>query len=234
MDWFKQNKFLEDVVKRNKEQNDKYEEKAFKSIIENLFIKNKWGKEKAMGLDEYDSEKNRNLIFVPGHIYTFKYMSNTPVKYEKGLIKIEFLDTLPIMLCLSVSEKTVFGINLNLCNLALRTLILNDIYNMDPEFFNRDATVQAHQGKFPMSKRVTSFFMVKENVEKFCNYLIKKYKLKETALIFRIYSINKIQAIRFIEIWQWQYIPFINYKQSIKQSILQSIQLITGINNIHI
>lgn len=64
------------------------------------------------------------------------------------------------------------------------------------------------------------FFSKKENQDKFLNYIKVKYKLSNTALIFRTYNINKIQQIRFIEPWQWQYIPFINYKQSVKESVL--------------
>ena len=64
------------------------------------------------------------------------------------------------------------------------------------------------------------FFSKKENQDKFLNYIKVKYKLSNTALIFRTYNINKIQQIRFIEPWQWQYIPFINYKQSVKESAL--------------
>ena len=64
------------------------------------------------------------------------------------------------------------------------------------------------------------FFSKKENQDKFLNYIKVKYKLSNTAIIFRTYNINKIQQIRFIEPWQWQYIPFINYKQSVKESVL--------------
>ena len=54
-------------------ENDKFEDKAYSSVIDNLYIKNLWGKEKAMGLDEYNSEQNTNLTFIPGHIYIFSY-----------------------------------------------------------------------------------------------------------------------------------------------------------------
>ena len=58
--------------------------------------------------------------------------------------------------------------------------------------------------------------------------------LKNEGFIFRTYNINKIKDIRFIEPWQWQYIPFLKYKQSVKESILTMIQNITGINKINI
>ena len=54
-------------------------------------------------------------------------------------------------------------------------------------------------------------------------YAKKKYNLKNEGFIFRTYNITKIKDIRFIEPWQWQYIPFLKYKQSVKESILTMI-----------
>ena len=78
------------------------------------------------------------------------------------------------------------------------------------------------------------FFSKNDNQTKFLNYLKVKYKLQNTALIFRTYNIKRIKQIRFIEPWQWKYIPFVNYKQSVKESVLQIIQHITGIDKIKI
>lgn len=230
---FTKDKFITDIKKMNQD-NDKYENKAYESIVSNLFLQNKRGKEKAMGLDEYDSESNSNLTLIPGHIYAFKYITNNPTKYDDGKLKFEYFDSLPIVLCTSNNKNIIQGINLNLCNYGLRTLILNDVYNIDPEFFNHNASIQAHQGLTPISKNISMFFANKDNISKFLNYIKLKYKLSNTSLIFRTYNVNKIKDIRFIEPWQWQYIPFINYKQSVKESILQLIQHITGIDKIKI
>ena len=230
---YTKDKFFNDIKEMN-ENNDKYEDKAFESIVSNLFLQNKWGKEKAMGLDEYDSESNSKLTLIPGHIYAFKYMATHTTKYDDGKIKFEYSDTLPIVLCTSNNKNVVQGINLNLCNYGLRTLILNDVYNLDPEFFNHEASVQAHHGMIPISKNISMFFSKKDNQTKFLNYLKVKYKLQNTALIFRTYNVKRIKQIRFIEPWQWKYIPFINYKQSVKESVLQIIQHITGIDKIKI
>ena len=59
----------------------KYTDKAFQSIIDNLFLKNLWGKWKAMGIDEYDSELNTKMTLIPGHIYAFKYNAEKPTKF---------------------------------------------------------------------------------------------------------------------------------------------------------
>jgi len=142
---YTKDKFLTDIKKMNKT-NDKYEDKAYESIVENLFLLNKRGKWKAMGLDEYDSESNSKLTLIPGHIYMFKYITDTATKYNDGHIKFEYYDTLPLVLCTGNNKNIISGINLNLCSYELRTLILNDVYNLDPDFFNTKASEQAHQG----------------------------------------------------------------------------------------
>ena len=226
-------KFLTDIKKMNKT-NDKYEDKAYESIVKNLFLQSKRGKEKAMGLDEYDSESNSKLTLIPGHIYMFKYITDTTTKYNDGRVKFEYYDTLPLVLCTGNNKNIIQGINLNLCNYDLRTLILNDIYNLDPNFFNSNASVQAHQGQLPISQNISKFFLHEGGQTKLLNYIKKKYNLKNEGFIFRTYNITKIKDIRFIEPWQWQYIPFLKYKQSVKESILTMIQNITGINKINI
>ena len=99
---YTKDKFFNDIKEMN-ENNDKYEDKAFESIVSNLFLQNKWGKEKAMGLDEYDSESNSKLTLIPGHIYAFKYMATHTTKYDDGKIKFEYSDTLPLIKPLNLS-----------------------------------------------------------------------------------------------------------------------------------
>ena len=228
-----QNNFIEKIKKMNKE-NDKFEDKAYSSIIENLYIKNLWGKEKAMGIDEYNSEQNTKLTFIPGHIYTFRYNASKPTIYNKDDIHFEYFDSLPILLCTNYNKNIISGINLNFCNYALRTLILNDVYNLDPEFFEHEASIQAHRGLLPISKNITKFFMIKNNQTLFLKRIVEKYHIENYDIIFRTYNSSNIKTIRFIEPWQWQYIPFVNYKYNIKTNILQLIQHITKIDKVKI
>lgn len=227
------NSYIQEVRKMMADY-EKYKDQAFTKVIDNLFIKNLWGKWKAMGLDEYDSETNTKQTLIPGHIYAFKYNADKPTTYDNGQIKFQYFDRLPIILCLGYKNGIIMGINLNLCNYALRTLILNDIHNMDPEFFRHTASDQAHKGQIPISNTIQKYFLLQDNIDKFLERIKTKYNLKNTGFIFRTYNPSKIQSIRFIEPWQWKYIPFIDYKQNVKNQTLQLIHSITGINKIKI
>lgn len=225
--------FIQEIRNMTKEYS-KYTDKAFSSLIDNLFLKNLWGKWKAMGIDEWDSESNTKMTLIPGHIYAFKYNAQSPTIYDNGRIKFEYFDKLPIILCLGHKDNIIKAINLNLCNYALRTLILNDICNMDPAFFRYKASDMAHMGQVPISNTIQKFFLNQDNVDLLLKRIKELYKVKETRFIFRTYDIKKIQGIRFIEPWQWKYIPFIDYKQNVKNSTLALIHSITGINKIRI
>ena len=76
--------------------------------------------------------------------------------------------------------------------------------------------------------------MNKNNQTLFLKRIVEKYHIENYDLIFRTYSSSNIKTIRFIEPWQWQYIPFVNYKQNIKTNILQLIQHITKIDKVKI
>ena len=76
--------------------------------------------------------------------------------------------------------------------------------------------------------------MNNNNLTLFLNRLTNIYKLKTYSYIYRTYNVQNIKYIRFIEPWQWQYIPFLNYKGSIKTNVLQAIQHITGIDKVKI
>lgn len=224
------NTFLQNILKLAKNENTT--EKSYQSIVQNLFIDNKHGVQKAMGLDEYSSEENSKYTMFPGHIYSFMYLAENSTKYTDGTIKFEYFDTLPIIICTNYTKNIIKGFNLNLCNYGLRALILNDIYSIDPEFFEHEASDMAHNGQLAVSKKIYQYFM--QNESDYIHKIVDRYKLKNINLIYRTYSSAKMKNIRYIEPWQWQYIPFINYKQSVKESTLKLIHNITGIEKIKI
>lgn len=223
------NQFLYNILDMKKQQN-LYMSKAYESIYENLFLKNKWGSDKLTDLDEYDSELKTIKQLFPGYIYMFKYKSESVSTYNINGVKLQFFDNFPIILCIKDYGNYIQGINLNLCNLSLKTLILNDIYNLDPNFFEKDAELQAANGNFPISKSIIQ--TIDKNPSKYYEYIKNTYKLENISVIIRNYSKSNITNIRFIEPWQWKYVPFLNYKTDIKEAILQAIQEVTNINKV--
>ena len=140
-------------------QNSKHDSaQAFQDIITDLMIRNKKGDEKCNDLEEFDSESNMPGLLIPGNIYIFTYNAQNPVVYEvPGEKPIEFYDSVPLVLITSNTKTSVRGINLNLCNYGLKTLILNIFYNLDPNFFEGNAQSLAAKKQTVLSQKILAF-----------------------------------------------------------------------------
>ena len=225
-------KFLQDTLKYKQNDPD-ISKRAFQSIAVNLWIKNLYGKDKAGGIDEYDTEMLYSR-WRYANIYSFIYKADTAAKYDDGNIKFEYYDSLPVVLITRVTKTYIRGINLNLCNFALRTLILNTFYNLDPEFFDHGALDMANKKNVPFSKNISDLLLTEEGENKIIQYFNRQFNLNHIEYIYRTYNISKIKKLRLIEIWQWKYIPFLKYEETIKQDVLQKIWDITNISKINI
>lgn len=100
-----------------------------------------------MGLDEYFAEPYMPKQPIVGQIYSFIYKADKPSVYNLNGYNFEFYDKMPLVLVTSTDRGMVKGINLNFCNFALRTLILNLLYDVDEPFFNGGASDMAHRGQ---------------------------------------------------------------------------------------
>lgn len=144
------------------------EDRAYESLITFLFRMKLWGKEKARQIDEYDGESLfGNTTLYPGNIYVFLYKADKPTLYDDGRIRFEYYDNMPIVLVTHVEKGVIRGVNLNLCNKALRALVLNTLHNLDLEFFDKGGMRMAGKGHAPISKNVTVTFLNPEKEKAF-------------------------------------------------------------------
>ena len=132
--------------------------KAEETIIRGLMVQNKRQNDKLEDLDSYDSESLFNGKMYRGNMYIFTYSAKNPTKYSYKGEDIYFADSLPVVLMTGETQSTIRGINLNFCNKALKTLILNILTNMDEDFYFGDlAQKQAFNKQVPISEKVYRF-----------------------------------------------------------------------------
>ena len=146
--------------------------------------------------------------------------------------EFKFTDRLPIVLVTHVEGKRFRGINLNLCNYALRTFILNTLFNLDMEFYKRGNLEMANKGRAPISNNAAKVFLNEATEKQFFDYIIQNCKLQNTDILYRWYSVDNIKEIRMIEVWQYKYIPFLKYDGEIKQDVLNTIYQAVGIDKV--
>lgn len=206
---------------------------AYDEIVGKLMVKDLRGAEKTNNnLGAYDSESVFAGKIYPGCIYIFSYDAKTPTKYTYQEKNVYFTDSMPIVLITSFGNGVIRGINLNFCNKALKTLVLNLVQNLDPKYFERDAEILTYNKSLPLSKNILAYF---NNVEKaeaeLASLLQSQCGNVDYSIIFRTYSSSGIKHIRLIEPWQWEYLPFLEYTD-MKGATLSAIQKITGISNV--
>lgn len=191
------------------------------------------GKEKTRQIDEFDGEsKFGNTTLWPGQIYAYIYKASRPSLYDDGNVRFQWYDSLPIVLVTHVSGKYVRGINLNLCNMGLRAYVLNALWNLDQEFYKKGAMKMTEKGTAPISNNVAKIFLSDELEKKFLDHITMTCKLRNTDMIYRTYNTEKIKDIRMLEVWQYKYIPFLEYTGDLKQEILKTIWSVTGVDKV--
>lgn len=208
---------------------------AEEAIIKSLMVQNNRQNEKLEDLDSYDSESLFNGKIYRGNMYIFTYNAKNPTKYTYKGKDVYFSDSLPVVLITNETSTTIRGINLNFCNKALKTLILNILTNMDEEFyFGGLAQKMAFNKIAPISEKVYRFLSSNNAEEKIIKELKRDYPDIDYNILFRNYAVTNIKNIRLIEPWQWKYIPFLNYDSFDKGETLKAIQKIFGFDTIHI
>ena len=225
--------FIQECKKLIRENQKVQQDKAYESLIRFLYQLKLKGKEKARQIDEYDGESLfGNTTLIPGNIYIFLYKAENPTLYDNGQIKFKFYDSMPIVLVTHTKNKIIGGINLNLCNPALRAGVINTLHNLDLPFFSRGSMLMEGNKKVPLSESVTKTFLDPQKENMFINTIAQEYKLKDFNILIRNYNIDRIQQIRMVENWQHKYIPFLTYTGEIKQDVLELIWKVCGINNL--
>lgn len=221
------------TVKENQE-NIKYND-AFVEIINKLMQKNLRQQQKLNDIGDYDSETLFDGKLFRGNIYIFQYDSKSLSTYTYNGESVQYSDNLPIVLMTNEGANTIRGINLNMCNKGLTTLLLNMIQNLDEDFYiNGGAERLAYNKSLVISKKVYSFLTMQGTEKAIIEQLSRYCPNVDYSSIFRNYSVDRIKNIRLIEPWQWKYLPFLNYQGSIKKETLDAIHKISGISKIKI
>ena len=208
-----------------------YEELAERTIIKDLVDRNITGYNRMVTADFHEDEQvfARKDAFIPGCIYIFKYDG---LQVQQGDLK--FHDVMPVILALSMRmdpvthKKYVLGINLNLMPKSVKAFILQEINDLDKNFFEKDMIIAHKQGKHVFSNILLRIFN-EDSGMKFLQKVVADARRQGTEInpqswAFRKYYFDNIKGYRLIDYWQWRFIPFLNYNGSIRGVNLKKVQ----------
>lgn len=159
--------------------------------------------------------------FIPGMFYTFKYNGTLAVTAGNNT----FIDAIPLCLCIGSLGNYVLGFNFNLILNSTRARILDELYSLDPVFFEKELPAKLKKKEPAVSQVIGSLFINKERRNKFLSYISNKYKIPETSFVYRKYDKKLISNARLIDYYLWKWIPFLNFENSIRGANLRQIQL---------
>ena len=203
-----------------------YERLAYKTIVSDLLVTDTKGLKRAVSLDYWSDEEDfaRYDSFIPGNFYIFAYDGE---EVKQG--KVKYHDKVPVMLALSVGEEEktkrryVYGLNFNLLPGITRAVILQEINDYDKEFFEVEIYKEHTKGRHVFSTKVLKMLQPDGGM-KFIKYISEKYKVDKGSFAFRRYYISKILKYRMIDMWQWKYLPFLEYREGVRGAELKKIQ----------
>jgi len=218
--------YLEEFLKPKDMSRSEYETMAYKTIITDLMVSNVKGIKRAVDLTYWSDEDEfaRYGSFIPGNFYAFLYDGGKVVQGNQ-----EYHDRVPVMLALGVGEdkkshrEYVYGLNFNLLPGLTRAVILKEIHDIDASFFDVEIYKDHTKGRHVFSKTVLKSLQPDGGV-KFIKYISKKFNVNKDCFAFRRYYIDNISRYRLIDVWQWKYIPFLEYKEGIRGAEIKKLQ----------
>lgn len=205
------------------------EDKAFQYLVTNKFdITPTSPKNLAKEIDWYSMQEALNYQdFIPGMFYTFKYTSKVPVISGKS----EFIDEIPLSLCIGKTQDSMLGFNFNLILNDTRAHILDKLYEYDKEFFEKTLPEALKKKQPVVSQELLKLFVDKGKRNAFINWMNINFKIPSESFAYRRYDKRFIENVHLIDYWEWKWIPFLNFDKSVRGKSLREIQLDNAVAN---
>lgn len=196
-----------------------YEKIAFNTFVNDLLRDKKTGSAKSRTVTALDMESKTPIRFIPSLFYTFLYITPKMQSLDK---KDGFIDAVPLIFCTSNLGNKVAGINFNMIPTDVRAAVIDTIVNTDEEFY------KSASGEYQINEKLAKVLISKPSI--FLS-VIQDTTGYDISSAFRQYNTEYIQNVRMIEYDQWEYIPFLVFKDDIRGINLASMQKEMAVNN---
>lgn len=164
-------------------------------------------------------ESQLNLSIYPSMFYTFLYNTDTIQQYGT----LQFIDRVPLLLCMTNISGVISGINFNFIREDIRPILLDIIYNSFESFYSNDLSNAVNNNQYLINNKLANIFINDQTRNVFLSWLDKKTGIK-ISNTYRIYNKNYISNIKLIEYDEWKYIPFLNFSDAIRGINLAILQ----------
>ena len=199
-----------------KEGGSKYEKLSFEYLVNDLLRDNLSGNDKQREVTGLNMEQDSPTNFVPSMFYIFAYFNG-----EKNIMGDEsFYDMVPLILCTSVDQKTITGINFNFVPNDVRAAFMDIITDSYSQFYDHDM----FDDGFRVNEKFGGKLIDQKNLTVILTLLKEKLGVDLNKCI-RTYNRKRILKSRMIEMDMWKYIPFLSFKDAVRGINLAKVQL---------
>lgn len=195
------------------------ERKALEYLVKDKFDQTSFHDSQEIDVYHMNESLNTNT-FIPGMFYTFKYNNHDEVATSKG----NYIDRIPLCLCIGAFNDYVLGFNFNLILNEIRACILDDIYLFDKQFFEETLPNALKEKKAIVSSKIGNLFLNKGPRNSFIQYTSHKYRIPTASFAYRKYIKKDISNAFMIDYNLWRWIPFLNFEGSVHGMKLKEIQ----------
>jgi hypothetical protein len=207
--------YLDDYIKADRSLKEK---ESFDFLITDLLSRNLRGVDKQRTLTAHNMEEFTKNKFIPSMFYIIMYAK---ADQPEILGDNEFYDVAPLIFCTNVNDKSITGINFNFIPSNYRALILDTISESSKNFYDNvnNSNINSLQANINLGSALLS----EQGLKGFLLYIQAKTKIDLSPCI-RSYKISNIVNSRLIEYDEWGYIPYLNFKDSVRGASIASIQ----------
>lgn len=163
--------------------------------------------------------------FIPGNIYFFNYKKDkkTELNFDR---ETSFYDISPIALIIDYKKHDhIDAINMNLLPPKKRCFILQEMYSLNKPFYDVDFQKHLHDYKDYVIDEKSAMVLNKYPMD-FIKKIMVDFKIKESGWAFRKYLDveDYITNVHLIDFWKWEYIPFLDFSQSVDGIDIKKLQ----------
>ena len=208
-------KYLETYMKSNKGQMEK---EAFDFLVTDLLAKNLRGNDKQRTLTAHNMEDMLKNQFVPSMFYLIMYAkSDKPETIGHN----DFYDVCPLIFCTGVNDKFITGINFNFIPNDIRARVMDLITESQQKFYDEMETTNIKDVR--ANTPLGSLLISENGVSSFLSFIKTKTGV-DLSKCTRTYNRSIIVNVRLIEYDEWEYIPYLSFKESVRGANLANIQ----------
>jgi len=191
---------------------------SYFTLFEKYIKLNLKGGNKLIEIDSTDQESilsSKNGGYpIPGIIYTFLYKGPSVIITSEKDVK-DYIDLVPIVLCINNDRTNFSGINMNVLPPDARLDFLESFWQTFSDFLEKKVDLLAENGKESLNKRFIDF--AKSGGGQTMIKLFNRKTSQDFNFAYRKYSFNKISNFRMIEYSEWKYIPHYKPKDAFRK-----------------